>query len=173
MTTEQFKKDLAFSEEAGHAPFWAAVYKKAFPNMVSTMEGQGDFQSQRMGIDRVVLLSNGQTIKIDEKKRRKDYGDFCLEYLSNDRTKALGWMEKDLAIDYLAYAFMPSARCYLLPWPMLRRAWLHYRNDWMRMYQPHVKAGNPGYDTWSVPVPIKVVLQKVRSAMIIEVKGYS
>jgi hypothetical protein len=163
-----FRERLAWSEAASTEPFWDAVYRKAFPNLVNHMQASGDTHSQRLGIDRVLILANGRTLYIDEKKRSQEYGDILLEYLSNDVTRAPGWIEKDLAIDYLAYAFMQSKRCYLFPWAMLRRAWLHFGEQWRRDYRP-VVAQNVGYQTWSVPVPIPVLRKAVSTASIIDV----
>lgn len=163
----EFRRDLAYSQRMGDAEFWDKIYRKAFPNLVNHMSCDGDFASQRMGIDRIIMLGNGQTLKIDEKKRRQDYSDILLEFVSNDATGAPGWMEKDLAIDYLAYAFMQSKRCYLFPWPLLRRAWLHLGQGWRDTY-PIKVAQNPGYKTLSVAVPIQVVRQSVSLAALIE-----
>lgn len=163
-----FRERLAWSEQASAEPFWNAVYRKAFPNLVNHMQASGDTVSQRLGIDRVIILANGKTLYIDEKKRSREYGDILLEYLSNDTTGAPGWIEKDLAIDYLAYAFMQSQRCYLFPWPMLRRAWFAYCKQWQEQYEP-VIASNRGYRTWSIPVPIMVLRKAVALASVIDV----
>ena len=157
---------MAWSEEAGDEPFWDRIYKKAFPNLVNHMQTSGDTVSQRMGIDRVIMLANGHTLKIDEKKREQDWPDILLEFLSNDVTGAPGWMEKELAIDYLAYAFMPSQRVYLLPWPILRRVWLARRDKWLVQYDIK-KAKNMGYQTHSVAVPIDVLMNTVTKAMVV------
>ena len=166
--THDFRERLAFSESASAEPFWDAVYRKAFPSLVNHMQTTGATTSQRMGIDRVLHLSNGQTITVDEKKREREYSDILLEYISNDKTGAPGWIEKDLAIDYLAYAFMPTQRCYLYPWHMLRRAWIHFSPEWKQLYRP-VAAQNAGYTTWSLPVPIPILRSAVGRAMIIDV----
>lgn len=163
-----FEDQLAWGEAQGYEPFWTQVYRKAFPNMVNHMLGSGDTQSQRMGIDRIILLSNGRMLRIDEKKRRQDYPDILLEYVSVDTTNAPGWIEKDLAIDYLAYAFMPSKRCYLFDWLMLRRAWLRYGDEWKQAHRI-VTAQNKSYKTYSVAVPIEVVRNAVRQATVIDV----
>ena len=163
----KFAPDLEWSLQAGDEPFWEAVYQKAFPNL-KTMELVTRPDWQRKGIDRLLTLTNGNKLKIDEKKRRKVYPDILLEYLSNDHTRAPGWMEKDLAIDYLAYAFMPTRRVYLFPWPILRRAWQEYGQGWLAAYD-HKEAVNPGYSTWSIAVPIEVVRQATHQATIIQV----
>lgn len=163
-----FKTSLEYSEIASDEEFWSSIYRKAFPNMVNHMTAFGDTESQRQGIDRVIILSNGKILKIDEKKRKKDYGDILLEYISNDQTGALGWIEKDLSIDYLAYAFMPSEKVYLFPWLMLRRSWLHYKDEWISTY-PYISADNLTYNTISVAVPIDTLLSAVKIASIIQV----
>lgn len=167
MSTHDFYERLQFSEEASAEPFWDAVYRKAFPGMVTHTPCPGDTQSQRLGIDRIILLSSGRILAIDEKKRERDYDDILLEYLSNDQTNAPGWIEKELQIDYLAYAFMPSQKVYLFPWDMLRRAWLHYKELWLQKYKiPPAK--NNGYCTHSVAVPIEELRNAVKTAMIIQ-----
>lgn len=168
--SHNFNERLAWSEQASTEPFWDAVYRKAFPNLVNHMQCTGDTVSQRHGIDRVLHLSNGKTLYVDEKKRGKDYGDILLEYVSVDKTSAPGWMEKDLLIDYLAYAFMPTKRCYLFPWPILRRAWLHYKPQWLAKYR-QVEALNNGYKTLSVAVPIKVIQECLAVTWIIDVSN--
>lgn len=162
-----FRERLKYSEKASEEPFWEAVYKKAFHNYVNSMPCSGNTKSQRKGIDRLVHLSNGKTLQIDEKKREQDWPDILLEYVSVDTTNAPGWIEKDLDIDYLAYAFMPSKTVYLFPWDMLRRAWKHYKDLWIDEYQ-EVRAQNNGYVTISVAVPIKVLQDAVTVASIIK-----
>lgn len=162
-----FKEDLAYSNSASDAGFWDAVYRKAFPNIVNHMVCDGDHDSQRQGIDRLILLSNGQVLKIDEKKRRSEWADICIEYAHTNGKP--GWIEKDLAIDYLAYAFMASKRCYLFPWAMLKRAWGHYGKSWKSKYQT-VRSENRGYTTLSIAVPIEVLRRAVSQACVIEVK---
>ena len=168
LMANNFNADLAYSQTASEEQFWADVYRKAFPNIVNQMPCPGDYESQRMGIDRVILLSNGMTLRVDEKKRRIEYSDILIEFLSNDKTGALGWIEKNLAINYIAYAFMESRRVYLLDWMMLKRAWHKFGDDWKRRY-PIIKAQNKTYTTHSVAVPTNVLLGCMRTAIIIEV----
>ena len=165
-----FSTKLKESIQASDEPFWDAIYKKSFPNMVNHMLADADTQSQRMGIDRVILLANGKTIFVDEKKRTKIYDDILLEYISVSTTNAPGWIEKDLAIDYLAYAFMPNKTVYMFPWNLLRRAWLHYKPEWMVKY-PIISALNKTYTTYSVAIPINTVRDAVNLAMVIQLEG--
>lgn len=167
LAVHDFKKQLAYSEAASDEPFWEAVYRKAFPNMVNHMVCSGNTHSQRIGIDRLILLASGRVLSIDEKKRREEYNDILLEYISIDTTGAPGWIEKDLAIDYIAYAFMKSQRVYLFDWLALRRAWTHYKGAWLTKYQK-VSAQNNGYKTWSLAVPIETIRTATSLAMVIE-----
>lgn len=173
--THNFRQQLEWSEAASYEPFWDAVYRKAFPNLVNHMICSGDTAGQRMGVDRVLYLANNFTIAVDEKKRKEVWPDVLLEYISVDTTGAPGWMEKDLAIDYLAYAFIPNRRCYLYPWPLLRRAWMHYKEQWISDGQRRtngcriVTAQNAGYKTYSVAVPIQTVQKAISTALIIDV----
>lgn len=163
-----FENRLAYSERASAEPFWDAVYRKAFSNLVNHMQCSGNTESQRQGVDRVLHLANGKTLYVDEKKREKDYPDILLEYVSVDTTGAPGWIEKDLTIDYLAYAFMPTLRCYLMPWPILRLAWQRNKAEWMRQYKP-VEAKNKTYTTYSLPVPLQVLFKSMWSVTRIDV----
>lgn len=162
-----FKDQLKYSEVASDAPFWDQVYRKAFPSLVNHMPCPGDFETQRAGIDRLILLNNGRILRIDEKKRREVYQDILLEFVSNDTTKAPGWVEKNLAIDYLAYAFMPTRKVYLLDWLTLRRAWVANKNAWKAKYR-NVAAKNNGYNTLSVAVPIYILQRAMNDSTVIE-----
>lgn len=168
LATHEFEAQLAWSEKQGDEPFWEAVYRKAFPNMVGHMMASGDTKSQRNGVDRLVYLSNDKILRIDEKKRRTVYPDILLEYLSVDKTGAPGWIEKDLTIDYLAYAFMPTKTCYLFDWLMLKRAWQQFGSQWKQEYK-NIEAKNVGYSTWSVAVPLDKLRIAVNRATIIDV----
>ncbi len=168
MKVHNFSERLAFSEKAGHEDFWASIYKKAFPNMVFHKLCTGWCQGQYLGIDRVIQLTSGKTIYVDEKKREQNYSDIFLEFISNDKTNSPGWMEKDLQIDYLAYAFLPSRRVYLIDWLMLKRAWKHFKDIWKQKYSPHIQAQNTGYRSIGVAVPIPELIKAVTRAGIID-----
>lgn len=175
--THDFHDQLAYSEQASCEPFWDAVYRKAFPNMINHMMCPGDTKSQRMGIDRVLFLANGMTIAIDEKKRKKDYGDIALEFISVDTKGSPGWMEKDLAIDYLAYAIMPTKHCYLFPWQTLRRVWAERGEKWKTWGMEGKngfsisKAPNRGYFTHSVCVPKASLFAAINHASLVDVSA--
>ena len=172
-----FEESLDFSESYTDAPWWEEVYRQAFPSMVSMTAVRQDGWAQRGGIDRVIILRSSKTLSIDEKVRRKDRPDILLEYLSNDQTGALGWVAKDLATDYIAYAFIPSQRCYLLPFATLRCAWKEHAAEWIALGKAGddgfriCPAKNPAYTTFSVAVPIPQLMAALTDAMVIDWRG--
>lgn len=165
-----FRTDLKYSEEASTEPFWDKVYRKAFPGLVNHMATPGDFATQREGIDRLILLNNGRVLRIDEKKRREVYQDILLEFVSSTANGTPGWMEKNLVIDYIAYAFMPTQKVYFLDWLTLRRAWVANKDAWISTYR-NVSARNKTYDTKSVAVPIHVLQRAMNFSAVIQLSA--
>lgn len=169
-----FKERLEFSEKKGHEDFWQAIYKKGFPDLIFAELVTGKCQGQYLGIDRVIYLKSGKTLYIDEKKREKDWEDILLEYISVDKLQTPGWMECDLLIDFLAYAFIPSKRCYLFPWQLLKRTWLNFKNEWIEKGEKKidgfrkVEAENEGYKTISVVIPTPIILKEIKNSLIIQ-----
>ena len=122
-----FRDDLAFSERSSDDPFWRELLSVGLPGFVDMIRNPKDNAAQRLGIDRMVMLSSGAPLKVDLKARRTFYSDIALE-VNHEPTRpggysAPGWMEQDKQIDVLAYAWIDARRGYLFPWPQLRRAW--------------------------------------------------
>lgn len=166
MVVHDFAESLARSHEQADAPWWLTVYRAAFPNLASYVCVRADGWAQRGGIDRVLTLDSGRTIYIDEKVREKDWPDFLLEQWSDEQRKKPGWVQKPLACEFIAYAFVASATCYLLPTLTLQRAWRLHGRDWIKAY-PTIRAPNRGYVTASVPVPRAVLLAALNDAMMV------
>ena len=163
-----FQERLEFSKKPENELFWQTVYRKAFPDMLFAKACVGDGQGQRLGIDRIVQLSSGKTLHIEEKTIEKDHQSFFLEYISNSAIKSEGWIKKELLIDYFAYAFIPSGRCYLFPWQLLKRTWNYHKNNWMNKY-PKASAQNNGYSTQGLIIPISDLVNAIRDSIIIQV----
>jgi hypothetical protein len=161
-----FKESLERSHSYADAGWWFDVYRAAFPNLASAVNVRQDGWAQRGGIDRVLTLESGKTLTVDEKVREKDWPDFCLEYWSDESKKIKGWVAKDLACDFIAYAFVPSQTCYLLPFQTLRQAWRRNAKAWVDAYRP-IRAQNRGYVTVSVAVPIQTLLGALTDAMVV------
>lgn len=131
-----------------------------------------DGWAQRGGIDRVITLESGKTVSVDEKVRDEAWPDILWEFWSNHQRRVPGWCAKGLACDYIAYAFIPTQVCYLLPALQVRRAWQLYGGEWVRNAREGVygfrivDAENDGYTTRSVAVPIDITLSAIRDALI-------
>lgn len=159
-----FSESLALAAAQTDSPIWERAYKRLFHNFSNMTSVRSDGWAQRGGIDRVVTLASGKTLTIDEKVRYKDYGDILLEYWSSEERRVLGWVAKDLACDYIAYAIIPSSKCYLLPFQPLRSAWRDNAKEWVGKYK-RIEAENAGYKTVSVGVPIPVLFGALNEAM--------
>lgn len=165
-----FEKSLAVSHEHADAPWWEAVYRAAFGPLLSCASVRQDGWAQRAGIDRIVTTEYGRTIKIDEKIRTEDWPDFLLERWSDESNLVAGWVQKKLDCEYIAYAFVPSASCYLLPTLTLQRAWRLHGRAWIDAY-PEIRARNKTHGrcwtTLSVAVPHAVLLEALSDAMLV------
>lgn len=161
-----FQKSLARSQNHAEAEWWADACQKAFPTFQSMNLIRGDGWAQRGGCDRILILSSGKTLYVDEKYRETVYPDVLLEYWSSEEHRRPGWIAKDLACDYIAYAWMPSQRCLMLPFHLLRQVWHENRLKWVKAY-PIKRAFNKGYTTVSVAVPIEVLLDAMKGAITV------
>jgi hypothetical protein len=153
-----FQASLKKSKVMENAEWWEPVYRHAFPGFFSMMSVKEDGWAQRGGIDRVITLRSGKIITVDEKIRYAVYPDILLERWSNEEKRIPGWIQKNQACDYIAYAFALTGKCYLLPFLQLRKAWRTYGDEWIHKYK-RIEAKNINYTTVSVGVPTDVLLK--------------
>jgi hypothetical protein len=99
--------------------------------------------------------------------REKDWPDVLLERWSDEAKKIPGWVQKPLACEFIAYAFVPSRVCYLFPTLTLQVAWRKRGREWIGRF-PEIRAQNARYVTVSVAVPIEELLSALTSAMRLE-----
>lgn len=161
-----FRSSLAISRSFSEAPWWLEIYRRAFPTLTSASCVRNDGWAQRAGIDRVLTLACGRVFTVDEKVRTNDWPDIMLEQWSDEDRRVPGWVQKPLGCDFIAYAFAPSRRCYLLPTSILQRAWRLNGRAWIELYGQR-RARNVGYVSTSVPVPIAVLQQAMAEAMLV------
>ena len=166
-TIHDFRTSLALSQRYSEAPWWLDLYQQAFPTLISAVAVHDDGWAQRGGIDRVLTLACGRTYTVDEKVRSSEWPDILLEEWSDEARRSPGWVQKPLACDFIAYAFAPSRRCYLLPVAPLQRAWRLHAEGWTQTYG-YRRAQNPGYVTACVPVPIPVLMREIMRAMVVQ-----
>lgn len=173
MTIHQFTDSLAYSHAQADAPYWLPVYRKAFPTLRACVDVRADGWHQRAGVDRVLTLADSSVVRVDEKVRRESWPDIALEVLSDEKRETPGWACKDALCDYIAYAFEPTRTCYLLPFLLLRRSLELNKRDWWFAAKASregfrlVRAQNTTWTTLSLAVPIDVLLNAIRDAMVI------
>lgn len=172
MTVHNFSRSLALSASYADAPWWRVVYDAFFPGYAAMVNVRDDGPQQRAGIDRVITLETGRVVRVDEKVRAEDWPDFLLEVWSDFQNRKPGWIAKDLECDFIAYAFIPSRRCYLLPFLTLRVAWKRHGREWSDRAQLGapgyrvVRADNGRYTTVSIAVPIADLLDALSGAQV-------
>lgn len=173
-----FQECLEKGSNPTHRPFLEAVYQKAFYNLdLCNWTQNGNTQAQKTGSDVVIYLTNDRVVRIDEKIRptSNTYKDILLEFVSNDRYNTPGWIEKDLGIDYLCYAFFRLKRAYLFPWQQLKQVWIKNKSAWLDLAKNKqqgfviVRAPNDTYHTLSCAVPTKLLIEKVKGALLITI----
>lgn len=169
-----FQQSLEKGSNSLHYPFADAVYQHVFYNFDFCKRSQsGDTPAQKTGADVIVYLTSDRVVRIDEKFRyREDFSDIALEYISSTNRGTPGWMEKDLGIDYLNYAFVTIKRAYLFPWQQLKIVWDKHKKDWLSLAHAKqngfsiVSAPNDTYMTLSCAVPTDLLIEKVKGAMV-------
>jgi len=171
--THNFHDSNEKSLDAKMFPFWEKVYFELFGNDIEISKTIEDLEMQKKGIDRIITLKNGKKYLIDEKVRFTDYDDILLEYLSAKETGSKGWIEKDLTIDYILYAFNNKQVCYVLDYITLKRVWKYYGEQWKKKYKiveakNHFHSGI--YTTVSVVIPTSVLLNVMKNASLIDLK---
>ena len=168
-----FSDSLKLSQSQIDAPWWAVIYKKAFPTMKAMISIDQDRWSQRAGVDRIIILNSEKDLRIEEKVREKDWNDILLEYLSDAERNIPGWIEKDLASDFIIFVFKETQRAFLLPFPLLRRCWKQHGKDWIQKAELEeegyrkVIAENGKYRTVSVAVSWNVLCEALIDATVL------
>jgi hypothetical protein len=164
----RFDADLAESREFNGQ--WDDYYASIWGGEIECIEEVTDLAEQRHGIDRRVRLKSGQIITVDEKLRRRDYGDILLElwsqwYGPGDARNRRGWtVDWDKRCDYIAWCIAPLRTCRLLPYDQLRRttrararAWAEKQGDrWRKVAQ------NAKYETINIAIPWDVLYDALR-----------
>jgi len=154
----RFSDQLEYSSGLSDEPAWIAFYRGLWPDLMLVIRIDRDSEWQRHGVDREIVMPNGKRFYIDEKKRKKDYGDVLLEEWSVfhgdcDTRNKIGWtLDNHKRCDFIAYAVPCARKCYLLPFELLRLTFLCNRSSWLRDYGA-IDVENEGYITRNVAIP--------------------
>ena len=174
--TYDFDERLAFSNgERGKRD--AEILRNAIPNCVDVRKT--DDETDRKGIDYIAILSGGAEIGIDVKTREKgaskfwNYGEaeLALEIWSvcpnNSVAGIKGWTLSDKTnVDFILYTFDASDwdKSYLLPYQLLRMAFLHNGRDWVKKY-PRKRQTSNSWQSEAVFIPASVVINAIKAEM--------
>ncbi|MDD5487101.1 MAG: hypothetical protein PHW65_06065 [Dehalococcoidales bacterium] len=162
MKYNDFNLDLEYSLEERENDLFDSFYSRVFPGLES-IHFADDMETQKKGIDKILYFKSGYFVTVDEKKRRKDYGDILLELWSVWEKRKRGWLYT-CKCDYIVYAVMPTKKVYLLPVLLLKKAWLKNRSAWVKEYE-EIAAYNKGYVTKSIAIPTKILLEEISCQM--------
>ena len=169
-----FFDDRAYAAAHQHAHKWEAAYRAAFPTLLHTHIVTADGWAQRGGVDRVLVLASGRTLTVDEKVRKPhalNGRDIVLEathkYFDSGRCVP-GWINKDLACDFIAYTWEDRKDVYIWPFHNLRAAWETNKATWSKTY-PWLKTNNRTFRTFSVAIPVDVLIKAIADTMTIKI----
>jgi len=169
MSVHDFNRQMEWSIESSSEKMFEDFYYKAFGSDLLEVEQVTDITLQRKGIDKVLHLKNGDTVYVDEKKRRKDYGDILLEVWSVKEKSVKGWVWSETKVtDYIIYAFMNSKRVFMLPFQLLKMAFNRCKNQWLAKYSippAHTIRNGVKYTTENIAVPKEVLMSELKREM--------
>lgn len=158
-----FERDLDWSLAQGRAPWVTRAYLWFYSELGHIAETC--LTMQRLQADKEVswLSCCGREREYCEEKFSKYRPDAVfLEFVSNDKTKAKGWMEKkEVRSKWLFYGFVNQRVAFFIDFADLRRAWKQHKREWIEQFGAK-KVRNRGYNTIGVVVPLDVVLPLVR-----------
>jgi hypothetical protein len=157
-----FYKDLAYSLDISKNEEFDRFYNDKFPDL-KKIETVTDKETQLKGIDKILTFENGSIITIDEKIRRKDYGDIYIELFSNLERQKKGWAYTSQC-DYIVYYIEPTQQVYLLPVFLLRKAIRKHRKQWERTCKT-VLSKNSLYTSYGLAIPKEILLGAITAEM--------
>lgn len=170
MRSHNFDACLEYSHRASVEGIFDAAYREWFPDL-QRIELAEDMARQRRGIDKVLHFAAGNSWTVDEKMRKEDYGDILIETISvfqNNQKVKKGWIYT-CQCDFIVYGIEPTRKAYLLPVPLLKKAWLKNHHVWEQTHRS-VTARNERngsrWETISTAVPIRDLLDAIRLEMI-------
>ena len=161
-----FKMDLEYSLEISRNESFDKFYHDIWKDQISTIEYMNfetHKEEQLKGIDKRIILKNGKFVTVDEKCRRKDYGDFFIELISNTKSKKLGWLYYSTC-DYIMYFIEPTRKAYLLPFELLKMAWIENKMIWQKNYKLK-ECINGSYSSKGICIPTKILLPAIAKQM--------
>lgn len=162
----KFENSHRREQKTSREPFVSIAYEKYVADVY--LKGIIDTQwiqngRQERGIDKILTLSDGSKLAIEEKFRYRGYNDIALEIYSSFENKAPGWAVKEIEADIVAYWIVPDHRVLIFNSNQLRSVLREHRTEWERLAATrqngfrYADAKNPTYTTRSLCVPLIVM----------------
>ena len=181
MNTYDFHDRLAFSTSRNGRPL-GQVIAETIPGVVRVVAT--DVAQDKTGVDYIAHLRRGAQVFIDLKMRDRGCGQFwdgeedlALEIWSvipeDGFPGKRGWtLDEAKATHYTLHAFDPSdsARVFILPFQLLRKAFRAHFEDWGVRYR-HAIQDSGRWRSECLFVPVSVVLTAINEAMIVPAKN--
>jgi hypothetical protein len=139
-----------------------------------------DKQLQFSGVDKIVVTQSGKVLRLEEKVRRKDWGDLLVEVIADNRfakydpvnnsfeyekKRGVGWGMKEYSTDLLLYYFEESDTGYILSWKKFKAmfdamlpTWYIYAQQKQFGFDLKV-AKNKGYQSINIAIPKDIFIE--------------
>ena len=165
-----FFSDLENSKEDD--PYLTSAYKQHFKFKTirpATLEEQ-----KHDKVDYIMVMPDGTTEAIEQKRRLKAYPDILLEMASILELLTFGWLFATKA-DHLAYYVEPIDTLILIRLNDLKKAWFEKGPAWLDRFPLKLARtrddlhGNVRYHTLNIPIPINEL--KEAGCDVLEIKG--
>ena len=179
MTIHNFNERLSWSQGRKKGT-WEDVIKSLIHGCVEVQ--QSDDEDDKNGVDYWASLRSGAFIAIDLKARgtgasrfwRFGEPEFALETWAvipeNGLIGKTGWaLSEAKNVDYILFAFEDTDLCYLVPFQLLRMAFVENYKIWKSQYGETFQHSQGAFQRWrskAVFVPASVVCNAVSSQMI-------
>lgn len=141
MIKNDFKNDLNYSYEdtiLNDFYYKKGAVKIRRPSLKYEME---------KGIDKIITFNTGCVLTVEEKKRRKDYGDMLIEDIKNNNTKNKGWIYTTQS-DRIVYWITESKTIKILFTKKLQEYYFKHKNEFKTL-----TARNTTYNTINKFIP--------------------
>lgn len=177
-----FTEDLEFSQ-GGRMQTDMDILKQSIRKCVSVKKTS--IEEDKKGVDYIVTLEDGATIRVDAKRRRKgaskswtrrDEPELAIEtwsVITTDGQRKKGWtFNTGKECDLILYVFDPedTDKYYLIPFPLLRQASINNLVTWDYRYRQRTQR-SIGWKSKCMMVPASVVLEAVKAEMVKQLTG--
>jgi len=172
--TNRYEESILVEKEG--QPILRDIYQVFWPDHTWIDDVRGK-DPQLYGLDHIVHFKGNNTETVQAKIRLGNWDDILLEYISNDVTNLPGWMESPMLCNHFFVLMMAGNICYWFHFPSLRNAWNKYKSEWIKLGEQYKSgfgkriAKNPGYNTVSVTVPLKILYKEVPLYRIFRKEG--